>query len=371
MRIARSLASIRQILTIRPLNKVADVRRERTLIQNEDFKGYRGMKFSRRLFSGISILAISFTVYGCSVESESPSGESVTTPGTTNTGGEPTRIQIDGSSTVKVITAAVAEEFEAKFTDVKVALKVTGTGTGFKEMIAGRIDIANASRSIKESEKTDCEKNGIEVLELLVALDGLTVCVNKENDWVDSITVAQLKKIWEPGSTVKTWKDVDAAWPDVPLVLFGAGEESGTFDYFTEAINGKEDAMTENYSPSSDDNVTITGVAGEKGGMGFFGCAYYFSNKDKVKALRISSTEDPAAGVAPTPEAVKAGEYKPLSRPLFIYVKKSSLARQEVQDFVRFYLNEGAAQVSQVGYVDPSDDQIKASRDAFEAAVKK
>ena len=335
------------------------------------------MDISRRLFTALSVFSLSFI--GCSVESETsapaPAGasttEAATTPAASGGTGEPTRIQIDGSSTVKVITAAVAEEFEAKFSDVKVALKVTGTGTGFKEMIAGRIDIANASRAIKATEKADCEKNQIEVLELLVALDGLTVCVNKDNDWVDSITVAQLKKIWEPGSTVKSWKDVDASWPDVPLVLFGAGEESGTFDYFTEAINGKEKAMTENYSASADDNVTITGVSGEKGGMGFFGCAYYFTNTDKVKALKISPTDDPAAGVGPTPEAVKAGEYKPLSRPLFIYVKKSSLARQEVQDFVRFYLNEGAAQVSKVGYVDPSDEQLKASRDAFEAAIKK
>lgn len=152
-------------------------------------------------------------------------------------------------------------------------LKVTGTGTGFKEMIAGRIDVANASRPIKDSEKADCEKNGIELLEIAIALDGLTICVNKENDWVDAITVAQLKKIWEPGSTVKTWKDVNAVWPDVPLDLFGPGEESGTFDYFTEVINGKEDAIREDYSPSADDNVTITGVSGEKGAMGFFGCA--------------------------------------------------------------------------------------------------
>ena len=327
-----------------------------------------------RRYSGMFGLGLMcMCAFGCSVEDASTSadGSKATIPEVTTEGGEPRRIQIDGSSTVKVITAAVAEDFESKVSDVKIALKVTGTGTGFKEMIAGRIDIANASRAIKESEKSDCAKNGIEVLELLVAMDGLTVCVNHDNDWVDSITVAQLKKIWEPGSKVKSWKDVDAAWPDIPLVLFGAGEESGTFDYFTEAINGKEDAMTENYSPSADDNVTITGVSGEKGGMGFLGCAYYYSNQDKVKALKISPTDDAAAGVAPTPEAVKSGEYKPLARPLFIYVKKSSLARQEVQDFVRFYLNDGLTQVSKVGYVDLSDSQIKASRDAFEAAITK
>lgn len=318
----------------------------------------------------MAIVAALFT--GCTVESIGPpttdTGPAV--PAITLGGGEVSRIQIDGSSTVKMITAAIGEEFEAKFSDVKIALKVTGTGTGFKEMIAGRIDIANASRSIKDSERADCAKNGIELIELIVALDGLTVCVNRENDWIDAVTTAQLKMIWEPGSTIQTWKDVDALWPAVPITLYGPGEESGTFDFFTEAINGKEDAIREDYSPSADDNVTVTGVSGEKGGMGFFGCAYYFANQDKVKALRISPSDNVTDAVAPTPATVKAGEYKPLARPLFIYVKKSSLARQEVQDFVRFYLNEGQKQVSAVGYVDVSDEQLKASRDALEAAIE-
>lgn len=323
-----------------------------------------------RRWSGVMGLGVLLLcVPGCSIEDAStPTDGSKVSP---QESGVPSRIQIDGSSTVKLITAAVAEDFESKVSDIKIALKVTGTGTGFKEMIAGRIDIANASREIKESEKSECAKNGIEVLELLVAMDGLTVCVNRDNDWVDTMTVAQLKKIWEPGSTAKSWKDIDAAWPDIPFVLFGAGEESGTFDYFTEVINGKEDAITENYSPSADDNVTITGVSGEKGGMGFLGCAYYYANQEKVKALKISATDDVAAGVAPTPEAVKSGEYKPLARPLYIYVKTSSLARQDVQDFVRFYLNDGLIQVSKVGYVDLSDAQIKDSRDRFEAAILK
>ena len=333
------------------------------------------MNLRRSLFSALGLFAVIAVVSGCTIETDGPAGDgskqSAGTAAETEGSTEPTRIQIDGSSTVKVITAAVAEEFESKFSDVKIALKVTGTGTGFKEMIAGRIDIANASRKVKDSEKADCTKNNIELIELMVALDGLAVCVNRENTWVDSISVAQLKKIWAPDSTVKTWKDVDPAWPDIPLALFGAGEESGTFDYFTEVINGKEDQITENYSPSADDNVTITGVSGDKGGMGFFGCAYYFSNQDKVKSLKISVTDDPAQGVALTPETVKSGEYKPLSRPLFIYVKKSSLDRQEVQDFVRFYLNEGTALVSQVGYVNLSEEQMKVSRDAFEAAVAK
>jgi phosphate transport system substrate-binding protein len=308
---------------------------------------------------------------GCTIEKiESPAagtGSEATASVSTD---EVRRIQIDGSSTVKMITAAIGEEFEGKFSDVKIALKVTGTGTGFKEMIAGRIDIANASRPIKESEQADCIRSGIELLPLTIALDGLTVCVNKENDWVDAVTVAQLRKIWEPGSTVRSWRDVDASWPDTPISLFGPGEESGTFDFFTEAINGKEDAIREDYSPSADDNVTVTGISGERGGMGFFGCAYYFANQDKVKALKISPTEDLADAVAPTPESVKSDHYRPLARPLFIYVKQASLARQEVQDFVRFYLNEGQRQVSAVGYIDVSDEQLKASRDAFSAAIQ-
>jgi len=330
------------------------------------------MKSKRRLFVNFTMAIVSALFSGCTVENIGPptTDTDPAVPAMTFGSGEVSRIQIDGSSTVKMITAAIGEEFEAKFSDVKIALKVTGTGTGFKEMIAGRIDIANASRSIKESEKTDCAKNGIELVELIVALDGLTVCVNKENDWVDAVTTAQLNMIWESGSTVQTWNDVDASWPAVPITLYGPGEESGTFDFFTEVINGKEDAIREDYSPSADDNVTVTGVSGEKGGMGFFGCAYYFANQDKVKALRISPTDSVTNAVAPTPETVKAGKYKPLARPLFIYVKKSSLARQEVQDFVRFYLNGGQKQVSAVGYVDISDEQLKASRDALEAAIE-
>lgn len=327
-----------------------------------------------RKFVAVATLCLLGVVSGCTVESvDAPKDKDGSdAPKADSTGGTTDRrIQVDGSSTVAKVAAAVQEQFEEKFTDTKVALKVTGTGTGFKEMIAGRIDIANASRPVKDSEKADCEKAGIELVELKIALDGLTVCVNKENDWVDSITVAQLKKIWAPGSTVKTWKDVDPAWPDVPLALFGPGEESGTFDYFTEVINGKEDQITENYSASADDNVTITGIAGEKGGMGFFGCAYYFSNQDKVKALKVSATDDAAAGVAPTAETVRSGDYKPLSRPLFIYVKKSSLERPEVQDFVRYFLNDGQSQVSVVGYVPLHDDELKVSRDALEAALKK
>lgn len=312
----------------------------------------------------VGMLWVLTLLTGCSVENAengstgAPSGSSVS------------RIQVDGSSTVEKITSAIAEKFESQFADVQIPVKVTGTGTGFKEMIAGRIDIANASRAIKDTERAECANNNIELLELTVALDGLAVCVNSENDWCDSITVAELKKIWAPDSTVRTWKDVRPDWPAEDIKLYGPGEESGTFDYFTEAINGKEDLITENYSPSADDNVILTGVGGDKYAMGFFGCAYYFLNQEKVKALRVSVTDNPADGVALTKEAVTEGSYKPLSRPLFIYVRKASLARREVEDFVRFYLTEGQACVSQVGYVPLKAEDLAGSVSAFESALK-
>lgn len=300
---------------------------------------------------------------GCSVED--------TTPGEVAGSDSVKRIMIDGSSTVEPITSRIAEKFEAEFSDVQVPVKVTGTGTGFKELIAGRIDIANASRPIKDSESEECKKNGVDYIELKIAIDGLSVVVNPENDWVTTLTVAQLKKIWEPGSTVTKWSDIDPSWPDHKISLFGAGEESGTFNYFTEAINGKDGAITENYSPSGDDNVIATGVAGDKYAMGFFGYAYYSKNKEKLKAVAISPTENAADAVAPTPESIEKGTYTPLSRPLFIYVKKASLARPEVEDFVRFYLGAGQSEVAGAGYVALSSTDLETSKSAFEAAVTK
>ncbi|MBL8814781.1 MAG: PstS family phosphate ABC transporter substrate-binding protein [Planctomyces sp.] len=317
------------------------------------------MSRMRCVFGMLAVLAIA----GCTVED--------TTPGDVAGGGDVKRIMVDGSSTVEPITSRIAEKFEVEFSDVQVPVKVTGTGTGFKELIAGRIDIANASRPIKDSEKEECQKNGIEFVELKIAIDGLSVVVHPENDWVTSLTVAQLKKIWEPGSTVTKWSDVDPSWPDHKISLFGAGEESGTFNYFTEAINGKDGAITENYSPSGDDNVIATGVAGDKYAMGFFGYAYYSRNKEKLKVVAVSPTENLADAVAPTPETIEAGTYTPLSRPLFIYVKKASLSRPEVEDFVRFYLGAGQAEVAAAGYVALSAAEVEASKAAFESAVGK
>lgn len=298
-------------------------------------------------------LVLAILATGCSVEDA-------------ETGRE---IMVDGSSTVEPITSRIAEAFEADFPDVRIPIKVTGTGTGMKEMIAGRIDIANASRQIKDSEREDCRKNGIDVVELKVAIDGISVVVHPENDWVDAMTVEQLHQMWAPGSTVEKWSDVNPEWPDEAISLFGPGEESGTFDYFTETINGEEDLITENYSPSADDNVLVTGVSGDKYALGYFGYAYYLKNKDKLKALSISPTDSLDDAVAPTPENIESGRYAPLSRPLFIYVRKSSLARPEVEDFVRFYLSEGQESVPEAGYVSLSPTDLKASQQALDAAV--
>ncbi len=319
---------------------------------------------------------------GCTIESVDgpataseggPAGqaESGDAPAVAGTSEKPLRIQVNGSSTVYRVSLAVNEKFEELLPGTKVQAKSTGTGTGFQEMIAGDIDIANASRPIKPSELAACAKNGIQLVELKICLDGLTVCVNRENTWCQSLTVAQLKKIWEPGSTVKTWKDVDPSWPAEPIRLFGPGDESGTFDFFTEVINGKEDEIVEGYEASADDNVTVTGIAGEKGGLGFFGCAYYFANSDKVRALKISATDNPADGVEPTVESVRSGQYTPLSRPLFIYIRKSALARQEVQEYARYMLGDGQPLVSEVGYVPLDDAQLKESRETLESAISK
>jgi len=315
----------------------------------------------KSLWMGVGILAC-VAMAGCSVEEVEQ--------GTSTGDSSIKQILIDGSSTVEPITSRIAESFEESFSDVRVPIKVTGTGTGMKEMIAGRIDIANASRPIKDSELEACAENDISVVELKVAIDGLSVVVHPDNDWVDAMTVGQLKQLWEPGSTITKWSELNPEWPDETISLFGPGEESGTFDYFTETINGEEDAITENYSPSADDNVLVTGVSGNKYALGYFGYAYYLKNKDKLKALAISNTDSVDDAVAPTPENIESGKYAPLSRPLFIYVRKSSLQRTEVQDFVEYYLSEGQASVADAGYVGLSEMQLKESMAAFEEACE-
>lgn len=315
-------------------------------------------------FKNALVLSL-FLLVGCVEKAEEG-----TTTGGGSAAGESAQIVADGSSTVGPITNLIGEEFENANSDVKVLVTVTGTGTGFGKFATGETDINDASRPIKDTEKAKCEENNVEYVELMVAMDGISVVVNKENDFVEAITTAQLKKIWEPGSTVKTWKDVNPEWPAEEIQLFGPGRESGTFDYFTKKINGEEGATRDDYSPSGDDNLLVTGVAGNKYAMGYFGYGYYEKSKDKLKLLKVSPTEDLADAVAPDPTAIQTGTYKPLARPVFIYVNKKSLERPEVAKFVEFYLGEGQNCVPEVGCVKMSADDLASSKATLADAMK-
>ncbi|MCI0432350.1 MAG: PstS family phosphate ABC transporter substrate-binding protein [Gemmatimonadetes bacterium] len=258
-------------------------------------------------------------------------------------------VDVDGSSTVYLITEAVAEEFSlAHGSGIRVNVSFSGTGGGFKRFCAGETDISDASRPITESERELCTQNGVSFLELKVALDGVAVTVNPRNDFVQCMRVDELKRIWEPGSTVSLWSEVRREWPSERIRLYGAGTNSGTFDYFTEAIMGESRASRPDYTASEDDNVLVQGVEGDRFALGYFGFAYYQENASRIKIVSIDSG---TGCVEPTLETIESGTYSPLSRPLFIYVKTSSLARPAVQAFVEFYLQNAAELSRQVGYV--------------------
>ncbi|OGP82016.1 MAG: protein sphX [Deltaproteobacteria bacterium RBG_16_54_11] len=278
-------------------------------------------------------------------------------------------IKIDGSSTVYPITEAVAEEFQkAKKGTVKVTVGISGTGGGFKKFSRGETDISDASRPITQKEIEACKEAGIQYIELPVAYDGLAVMVNPKNSWVTSMTVAQLKRIWEPAAEGKVtkWSYVNSAWPDVALKLYGPGVDSGTFDYFTEAIVGKSRASRGDFTASEDDNVLVQGVASDKGGLGFFGYAYYAENSDKLKLVAIDGGKGP---VLPSEKTVMDGTYYPLSRPIFIYVNKKSAQRPEVKEFVDFYLKNAPTLVKQVKYIPLPDMAYKLAAERFSKRV--
>jgi phosphate transport system substrate-binding protein len=266
-------------------------------------------------------------------------------------------VKIDGSSTVYPITEAVAEEFIKENPRVQVTVGISGTGGGFKKFCPGETDINDASRPIKQKELDVCAQNGIDFAELSVAFDGLSVLVNPTNDFVDYLTIEELNKIWSPESTVKYWDEVRPIWPHEEIVLFGPDTDSGTFDYFTDVVNGEEGVSRADYTASADDNVLVQGIAGEKYSLGYFGYAYYIENKDKLKAVPIDGGSGP---VAPSKETILTGEYAPLSRPLFIYVNKDSLKKPEVKAFIDYYLNKGDELIEEVGYV-RVDDATKSS----------
>ena len=260
-------------------------------------------------------------------------------------------VQVDGSSTVFPITEAVAEEFQkAKKGKVKVTVGIAGTGGGFKKFCRGETDISDASRPILKQEMEACKGAGIEYFELPIAYDALTVIVNPKNDWVKALTVPDLKKMWEPSAQgkVTNWNQVRSEWPNAPLKLFGPGADSGTFDYFTEAIVGKAKSSRGDFTASEDDNVLVQGIINDRNALGYFGFSYYVENQNKLKAVPIDVGKGP---VAPSPKTVEDGTYQPLSRPIFIYVSKKSMDKPEVREFVEFYLKNAPNLVKQVKYV--------------------
>lgn len=280
--------------------------------------------------------------------------------------GDTGRIQIDGSSTVYPITEAVAEDFQGVHPGIQVTVGISGTGGGFKRFCIGETDISNASRPIAESEKELAAENGIEFIEIPVAFDGLTVVIHPSNDWAESLTVEELKRIWEPGSQINNWSQIRPGFPDVPLRLYGPGTDSGTFDYFTKAIVGEESASRPDFQASEDDNSLVTGVAGDRGALGYFGYVYFDSNRERVKAVAIDAGNGP---VAPDQSTIETGRYAPLARPEFIYVSLAAAERPEVQKFVQFYLTEGRALVREVGYVPLPDEVYELAWERFENRI--
>ena len=262
-------------------------------------------------------------------------------------------VKIDGSSTVYPVTEAVAEEFQiANKGKINVTVGISGTGGGFKKFCRGEIDIANASRPIVKKEMDACREAGVKYIELPIAYDALTVVINPKNDWIKSISVDELKKIWEPAAQGKitTWKQVNPAWPNEPLKLYGAGADSGTFDYFTEAIVGKAKSSRGDYTASEDDHVLVQGVSRDKNALGYFGYSYYAENSKKLKAVPIVEKAG-APAVTPSIETVMDGSYQPLARPIFIYINAASLDKPEVKAFIDFYLDKGPALIKQVKFV--------------------
>ncbi|HXF50471.1 MAG TPA: PstS family phosphate ABC transporter substrate-binding protein [Dehalococcoidia bacterium] len=297
-------------------------------------------------------------------------GGGPTEPGATRPPSVSGKVSVDGSSTVFPITEAVAEEFRNVAGDVQVTVGISGTGGGFEKFCNGETDISDASRPIKQEEIDACAANGIEYIELPIAYDGLAVVVNPENDWVDCLTVEELKKMWEPAAqgTITRWNQIRPDFPDEPLALFGAGTDSGTFDYFTEAIVGESGASRGDYTATEDDNVTVQGVAGTKNALGYFGLAYFEENADRLKLVAIDGGD---GCVLPSAETVNNGTYTPLSRPLFIYVRADRADDPAVQAFVDYYLSDDAvkALVPEVGYIPLPDSVIEGARARWQARV--
>lgn len=325
----------------------------------------------KKLLMVVMMLIAALALAACGVQKEntgaapsSPSVPGASAPATTGETPQTAKlsgqIDIDGSSTVYPIMEAVAEEYRSVQPDVLPSVGVSGTGGGFKRFCAGETAISNASRPIKESEAEACQNAGVAFMELQIAYDGLSVVINKDNDFVDYLTVEELVKIFGSDNPAKTWKDVRDSWPVEEILIFSPGADSGTFDYFNEEILDKKGLRTDEVvTLSEDDNTLVTGVAGNKYAIGFFGFAYYEENKDKLKAVAIDGGSGP---VAPTFEGIKDGSYSPLSRPLFIYVSNKHYERPEVQDFVKFFMDNVGELSAEVGYIPLPDENYTAEK---------
>lgn len=292
-------------------------------------------------------------------------------------GGEPAEgeltgsVQVDGSSTVYPITEAVAEEFMTEYPSSRVTVGVSGTGGGFSKFVRGETDVNDASRPIKDVELQLAEQNDVQFIELPVAYDGLAVMVNPENDWAECLTVTELRSIWEPGSQINNWNQIRPEFPDRELTLYGPGTDSGTYDYFTEAVVGESGASRTDYTASEDDNVLVQGVAGDESALGFFGLAYYEENQERLKLLGIDDG-DPTNGegcVQPTLETVEEGSYAPLSRPLLIYVRQEAANEEIVREFVNFYLENAGELAGEVGFVPLSSEAYELAQERFERGI--
>jgi phosphate transport system substrate-binding protein len=303
----------------------------------------------------IALVGFTLTLLACGGDAGDSGGDSGRLTGA---------IEIDGSSTVYPITEAVAEEFMAEQPDVRVTVGVSGTGGGFSRFCSGETAISNASRPIKDSEREQCAAAGVDPVELEIAYDGLSIVANPQNGFAQCLTTDELSTIWQPGSTVRSWSQVRNGFPNQEMKLYGPGTDSGTFDYFTEVINGEEDASRSDYTASEDDNVLVQGVQGDAGSLGYMGFAYYVENQQNLKLVGVDSG---SGCVLPSAETIRGGQYAPLSRPLLIYVARAALQRPEVRAFVDFYLTSGGELAESVGYVPLEAADYEADRAALDA----
>ena len=314
---------------------------------------------TKQNFLNFNAILLSLILIGCSSNSNNSDNSS-------SLSGD---IKIDGSSTVYPVTEAVAEEFRAVEPNVRVTVGVSGTGGGFKKFSRGETNISNASRPIKDKEAKVCDENNISYLGLSVAYDGLAVIINPENDWVDFFTVEELNKIWHPDAqnNIKYWSQIRDGWPKEEIHLFGPGTASGTYDYFAEVICGKKVGTRGDYTASEDDHVLVQGVATDKYGLGFFGLAYYEENKNKLKLVGV---DNGSGSILPSMETVSNGTYAPLSRPIFIYANNSAKEREEVKEFISFYLKNAKNLVADVGYIPLTDEEYDLEINKFNEFIK-